>query len=82
MLQIIAARYQLRSLSLIPSRRQPWLGASLGLTMVTSAFVWFIAATPEMFHPGPAGFEISLLFATAMLLAVLVCRLVATQSKR
>jgi hypothetical protein len=74
-LQIVAARYQLKSLSLVPSRQQTWLGTLLGLTMITCAYVWFIASTPEMFRPGPAGFEISLLFATAAGLALCICRL-------
>ena len=81
-LQIVAARYQLKSLSLIPNRWPAWLGTLLGPTMITSAFVWFIVATPEMFRPGPAGFEISLLFATATLLAALMCRFTVALSKR
>ncbi len=76
-LQISAARFQLRSLSLISSRQQPWLGTLLGLGMIIGAYTWFVAATPDMLRPGPAGFEISLLFAIGTLLAALACRLVA-----
>lgn len=45
--------------------------------MIIGAFVWFTAATPEMLRPGPAGFEIGLLFITAVLSALLICRLAA-----
>lgn len=76
-LQIVAARYRLKNLSLVPSRWQPWPGILLGLAMITGSFGWFIAATPEMLRPGPAGFEIGLLFTTATGLALLTCRLAA-----
>lgn len=76
-LQVVVARYQLKSLSLVPLRWQPWLGTLLGLTMITGAFVWFIIATPEMLLPGPAGFEIGLLFTTATAAALVICRLTA-----
>ena len=75
--QIVAARYQLSTLYLVSSRRQPWLGIVLGLTMIVVAFAWFVAATPEMLRPGPAGFEIGLLFSAASLLALFICRLAA-----
>lgn len=75
--QIVAARYRLSSLSLVSPRRQPWPGMVLGLTMIVVAFAWFVAATPEMLRPGPAGFEIGLLFSTASLLALIICRLTA-----
>lgn len=81
-LQIVAARHQLRSLSLIPPRRQAWLGTILGLAIIAGGFAWFIVATPEMQRPGLAGFEISLLFTIATLLAVLICRLTAALLRR
>jgi hypothetical protein len=76
-LQIVSARYPLSGLSLVLPRRQPWLGMVLGSAMVVGVFVWFVAATPEMLRPGPAGFEIGLLFSTASLLALIICRLTA-----
>ena len=74
-LQIAAARYQLKNLALVPTRQQPWAGVLLGVVLITGVLVWFVAATPEMLCPGPAGFEIGLLFVTAALLALVICRL-------
>jgi hypothetical protein len=67
-LQIVVARYRLKNLSLVSPSRQPWPGLLLGSVLVAGAFVWFVAATPEMLLPGSAGLEISFLFATAALL--------------
>jgi len=75
--QIAAVRYQLKSLLLVSSQGQQWPGTLLGLSMITLAFTWFIIATPEMLLPGPAGFEIGLLFSTATVLALCICRLTA-----
>ena len=76
-LQIVAAHYQLKSLSLLPRQRRPWLGSLLGSVLIVSAFAWFIVATPGMLRPGPAGLEISVLFSTASLLALFICRFTA-----
>lgn len=76
-LQIVAARYRRRSLALVPLERGPWVGAMLGSLLILGAFAWFVAATPEMLRPGPAGAELVLLFGAAALLAVLICRLAA-----
>ena len=76
-LQIVVARYQLTSLSLVPTRRQPWAGVLLGVALIIGVLVWFVVATPEMLRPGLAGLEISLLFAAAALLALVICRLTA-----
>jgi len=75
-LQVAAARYRLKRFSFVPAGR-PWVGAAFGWAMIVGAFAWFIATTPEMQRTGPAGLEISLLFGSAVLLAVLVSRLVA-----
>jgi len=81
-LQIVAAYYQLKNLSLISTGRQPWIGIVIGLFLISGASAWFIAATPGMLHPGPAGFEISLLFITAALLALFICRLTVALLRR
>jgi len=80
-LQIVAIRYQLSAWALFPmrGRRQP--GVICGLGLLTGAFAWFVATTPEMLLPGPAGFEISLLFSAAVVLALPVCRLGAILCK-
>lgn len=82
MLQIIAAHYQLKGLALLPIRWQPWAGTLLGLGMISSACACFVATTPKMLRPGPAGFEISLLFVAGSLLALLTCRLTALLLRR
>lgn len=82
LVQIAAARYQLKSLSLVPSQEQQWPGTLLGLAMILFAFTWFVIATPEMLLPGPAGFEIGLLFSTATVLALCICRLTAALLRR
>jgi hypothetical protein len=81
-LQIAATYYQLKNLLLISTGRQSWIGIFIGLFLISGALAWFIAATPGMLRPGPAGFEISLLFITAALLALFICRFTVALLRR
>jgi len=74
-IQIAAAGYGLKRLSLIPAHWPSWYGRAAGQGILGGAFVWFVVSTPEMLRPGPAGLEIGLLFWGAFLMALLICRL-------
>lgn len=72
-LQVMAARYRLIGLSLIRDVRKPLLGYLLGAVLIIGAFLWFFSTQEEIFIPGPAGAELTSLFAAA-----LVCALAST----
>jgi pimeloyl-ACP methyl ester carboxylesterase len=68
-LQLVAARHKLIGLSLWGSRK-PALGYLLGAVLTAGGFVWFFAATPEVFIPGLAGSELAVLFGAAGICAL------------
>ncbi len=69
-LQFVAARHRLVGLTLIGSARKPTWGYLLATILITVAFVWFFAFTPEVFIPGLAGSELAVLFGIAGLCAL------------
>jgi len=71
-LQIIAARRRWVGLSFGNYWRRPGWGYGLGALLVGGAYVWFFASYPEIFQPGPAGTELTFLFVSAGILAVVV----------
>jgi hypothetical protein len=77
MLQVLAVWYRLRALRLVPRGWSRRAGLCAGLGVTLAAFAWFTVATPGVGRPGPAGFEIGLLFASAALVGLFFCRLVA-----
>jgi fermentation-respiration switch protein FrsA (DUF1100 family) len=68
-LQLVAARHKLIGLSLWGSRN-PAPGYLLGAVLTAGGFVWFFAATPEVFIPGLAGSELAILFGAAGICAL------------
>ncbi|MFQ5811600.1 MAG: alpha/beta hydrolase family protein [Anaerolineae bacterium] len=68
-LQLVAARRKLIGLSLWGSR-SPAPGYLLGAVLTAGGFVWFFAATPEVFIPGLAGSELAILFGAAGICAL------------
>jgi len=66
-LQLMATSQKLVGLSL--GGRVSALGIPLGVSLVFGAFVWFFSTTPEVFSPGLAGAELSLLFGAGGLCA-------------
>ena len=75
-LQWTAARKYTPVLSLLGRRGLGRPGQGIGLFLVCGSFGWFFAVTPGLFAPGLAGGELSSLFVTAGLCALLVTRLV------
>lgn len=69
-LQLVAARHGLIGLALVGSARKPTWSYLLAIALVVGAFVWFFVATPEVFIPGLAGFELAVLFGTAGICAL------------
>jgi len=76
-LQWAAARKHNPVLSLSGRRGLGRPGQGIGLFLVCGSFGWFFAVTPGLFAPGLAGGELSSLFVTAGLCALLVTRLAA-----
>jgi hypothetical protein len=68
-LQLMATSQKLVGLSL--GGRVSALGIPLGVSLVLGAFVWFFSTTPEVFSPGLAGAELSLLFGAGGLCALM-----------
>jgi hypothetical protein len=69
-LQFVAARHELIGLALIGSARKPIWSYLLSTVLIVGAFVWFFAATPEVFIPGLAGSELAVLFGAAGICAL------------
>ena len=68
-LQIVAAHRRWVGLSFGDYKR-PVLGYTLGSLLIAGAYVWFFTSYEEIFQPGPAGAELTFLFAVAGLLAM------------
>lgn len=75
--QVVAAWYHLPSIKIAPHGWPAWAGLLLGFGVAAAALVWFVVATPGVLRPGPAGFEIAVLFAGATLAGLFFCRLIA-----
>lgn len=69
-LQLVAARHGLIGLTLVGSARKPTWSYLLAIALIVGGFAWFFAATPEVFIPGLAGFELAVLFGTAGICAL------------
>lgn len=80
-LQIIAARRRLVGLSFINYARRPFLGYILGALLILGSYVWFFATHEAIFQPGPAGSELTFLFAAAGVLAITLALAVAELSR-
>lgn len=65
-LQIVAAHYGLRGLSLVGLPRWPGWGYGLGGSLISGGFIWFFLVTPNVLSPGPAGSELMLLMGLGM----------------
>jgi hypothetical protein len=60
-LQLVAARYGWRGLSLVEKPFWSGWGYILGSSLVAGGFTWFFLTTPNLLSPGPAGSELMLL---------------------
>ena len=69
-LQIIAARRRLLGLSFVSYARRPVIGYIFGAALILVSYVWFFATHEAIFQPGPAGAELTFLFAVAGVLSV------------
>jgi hypothetical protein len=74
-LQWVAAHRQKSALSLLGQWGLGWPGRAAGFLLIAASFGWFFACTPGLFSPGLAGGELSTLFVTGGLCALLVARL-------
>ncbi len=83
MLQIAAARYRLKGLSIVDHPSQAWLGYVLGVVLIVGSTAWFFASQWALIlTPGPAGSELALLFGFAAASAVLVALSIAALRQR
>jgi hypothetical protein len=74
-LQWMAARRRKLTFSLLGRWGLGRWGGSIGLLLVAGSFGWFFTCTPNLFSPGLAGGELSILFVGGGLGALLVARL-------
>jgi len=65
-IQVVAARYGLRGMMLLPAAPSQWLG----LALVVLAYLWFFTVQPDLFIPGLAGGELSTFAILGFVLAV------------
>ncbi len=68
-LQIIAARRRLIGLAFADYRARPKLGYVIGGTLLVGSYIWFFTTYKAIFQPGPAGAELTFLFAVACILS-------------
>lgn len=69
-LQFVAVRHELVGPTLIGTARRPAWGYLLATALIVGPFAWFFAATPEVFVPGLAGSELTVLFGAAGICAL------------
>jgi fermentation-respiration switch protein FrsA (DUF1100 family) len=69
-LQVVAAWRSLAGLALLDYRRRPAWRHAAGPGLILLGYVWFFGTRRELFTPGPAGTELTLLFAAGVLLAL------------
>ena len=74
-LQWTAARNGKPALSLLGRWGLGWLGTLIGGGLVGGGFVWFFTATPGLLQSGLAGGELSTLFISGGVCALVIARL-------
>ena len=77
-LQWAAARNRKPAISLLGRWGLGWPGKIGGLVLIGGGFGWFFMTTPGLFRPGLAGGELTLLFGTGGLAALILARLAGT----
>lgn len=69
-LQTLAAWRLLAGFALLDYRRRPAWRHAAGPAMIVAAYAWFFGTRRELITPGPAGTELTLLFAGGLALAL------------
>jgi len=69
-LQVTACHQGLRGLSLLGEARRSAHGYLLGFSLIIGSFAWFFAVTPEVFTPGLAGSELTIVFGSGLVVAL------------
>lgn len=70
LLQIIAAWQSFAGLALLDYRKRPAWRHACGPVLALVAYAWFFGTRREILTPGPAGAELTLLFAASVLVAL------------